>query len=190
MRHSWFGYISVPDVDQAVTEITEAGGTLIMPPTNIPDVGRFSMLTDPQGALFYIMTPSGEGESTSFSPSKIGHAGWNELHAADGHAALAFYGKQFGWGLSEEMDMGPMGKYLLFNTGGDAVGGMLTKHTPAPPHWLYYFNVDDITTAIARVTEAGGTVVNGPHQVPGGLWIIQGEDPQGVMFALVGSEKS
>jgi hypothetical protein len=65
-------------------------------------------------------------------------------------------------------------------------GGMMTKPPMVPvPVWGYYFNVDTIQAAIERVKAGGGTIVNGPHQVPGGQWIVQGVDPQGANFALV-----
>jgi predicted enzyme related to lactoylglutathione lyase len=88
------------------------------------------------------------------------------------------------------MDMGPMGTYLLFNAGGDAIGGMMNDPAFKRPMWLYYFNVDDIEAAQARVQAAGGSVLNGPHEVPGGSWVIQAQDPQGAKFALVGPRKS
>jgi len=190
MKPGWLGYLYVPDVDQAIGAVTAAGGRALMPGMDIPDVGRFAMLADPDGACFYVMPPSGEGESTAFSPGTIGHIGWNELHAADGQAAFAFYTAQFGWEKAGEHDMGPMGKYLLFDAGGVQTGGIFTKHSPAPPHWLFYFNVDDITTGAARVNAGGGSVLNGPHEVPGGQWIIQCQDPQGAMFALASDRKS
>jgi predicted enzyme related to lactoylglutathione lyase len=89
------------------------------------------------------------------------------------------------------MDMGPMGTYRIFNNGGAAIGAMMTrdpKNSPVP-FWLYYFNVEDIDAANARVTEKNGQVLMGPHQVPGDLWILLGQDPQGAMFALVGPRK-
>ena len=46
----------------------------------------------------------------------------------------------------------------------------------------------DIDAAADRVTAGGGTILNGPMEVPGGAWIIQASDPQGAMFALVGSK--
>jgi predicted enzyme related to lactoylglutathione lyase len=54
------------------------------------------------------------------------------------------------------------------------------------PFWLYYVNVGDIDAALERVKAAGGTILNGPMEVPGGDWILQGSDPQGAAFALVG----
>jgi len=80
-----------------------------------------------------------------------------------------------------------MGAYQMFATGGPTVGGMM-KRTPEMPVscWLYYFNVAGIDAAVKRVTVAGGKVLNGPHEVPGGVWIAQCLDPQGAMFAMVG----
>ena len=51
-RPTWLGYIYVPDVDQAVGKIEAAGGTALMPAMDIPNVGRFAVVQDPQGATF------------------------------------------------------------------------------------------------------------------------------------------
>src|SRR3546814_7545110 len=81
---------------------------------------------------------------------------------------------------SSDLDMGSMGIYQLFGKDGTAFGGMMNKPGEMPnPVWTYYFNVDGIEAAAARVKERRGTVLNGPHQVPGGSWIIQCLDPQG-----------
>ena len=53
----------------------------------------------------------------------------------------------------------------------------------------YYFNVDSIDAAAARVRKGGGNVINGPMQVPSGSWIIHCLDPRGAMFALVGPKR-
>ncbi len=186
MKPGWFGYINVADVDACLAAVTAAGGSVCMPANDIPGVGRIAMIRDPQGAAIYVMAPSGTGPSTAFAPGKPGHCGWNELHAADGQAAFSFYSVQFGWSLSSEMDMGPMGKYLLFNAGSEMIGGMMTSPNMPHPAWLTYFMVDDITTAQVRVADAGGSVIHGAREVPGGAWVVNGIDPQGVMFALVG----
>ena len=132
------------------------------------------------------MAPIGEGPSPSFAPDRVGHGGWNELHTTDWRAAEQFYSQEFGWDRSEAMDMGPMGTYLLFNTGDGAIGGMMNSGSLGRPLWLYYFRVEEIMAAKARVEAAGGAVLNGPMEVPGGGWILQARDPQGAMFALTG----
>jgi predicted enzyme related to lactoylglutathione lyase len=57
------------------------------------------------------------------------------------------------------------------------------------PVWLYYFNVDGIDAAVTRITEAGGKIAMGPHQVPGGQWIVSAFDPQGGSFQLLSATK-
>jgi uncharacterized protein len=190
MKPSWLGYIGVANVDKSIASIVAAGGTVHMPPADIPAVGRIAMVADPQGASIYIMTPASTGTSSAFAPGTPGHGGWNELHAKDGAAALAFYSKQFAWGKSSEMDMGPMGKYYLFNVGGSEMwGGMLSDAKTPHPYWLYYFCVEDIDAAQQRVATNGGKVLMDPQKVPTGDWIIHARDPQGAMFALVGPRK-
>jgi predicted enzyme related to lactoylglutathione lyase len=82
--------------------------------------------------------------------------------------------------------MGPMGIYQLFAIDGVPSGGMMTKCADVPaPRWQYYFNVDDIDAAEARVKQRGGQILNGPMEVPGGSWIVQCTDPQGAVFALL-----
>ena len=85
--------------------------------------------------------------------------------------------------------MGPVGTYQIFTTKGQQGGGMMKKMAEEPaPHWLYYITVDAIDAAGERVKSAGGKIVHGPVQVPGGSWIVNGLDPQGAMFALVARE--
>ncbi len=186
MRPAWLGYLDVDDVDVKVSAITEAGGRVHMPPTDIESVGRLAMMTDPQGAAFYIMKPKGTEPSKAFAHGEVGHIGWNELHTTDWEAALAFYSAEFGWEKKHAMDMGSMGTYQMFGAGADAMGGMMNN--PHIPHaaWLFYFNVDDIDAAEKRLASAGGALTRGPQEVPGNMWIIEGCDPQGAAFALVG----
>src|SRR5689334_709682 len=53
-RPVWLGYISVSDVDAEVKAVEQLGGRTQMPPTTIEHVGRLAMITDPQGAPFYV----------------------------------------------------------------------------------------------------------------------------------------
>ena len=52
----WMPYLTVADVDAAVAAATEHGGQVHVPPTDIPEVGRFSMVADPGGAMVYVIT--------------------------------------------------------------------------------------------------------------------------------------
>ena len=108
------------------------------------------------------------------------------LNVDDVEEAVAFYSTLFGWTKAEHHDMGPMGIYQMFATGGETIGGMMTKPPAVPaPCWLYYFNIDAIDAAASRVQAGGGAILNGPMEVPGGHWIVQCRDPQGAVFCLV-----
>lgn len=185
---SWIGYVGVEDVDATTEQAKRLGGAVYMPPTDIPTVGRFSVIADPQGAALGLFKALGPAPENLPEPGMPGRHGWHELLAADWEKAFAFYSALFGWQKAEAVDLGAMGVYQIFAAGGRKIGGMFTKPPTVPaPFWLYYINVGDIDAAVARVTAGGGHILNGPMEVPGGAWIIQGKDPQGAMFALVGN---
>lgn len=189
-RPAWLGYIGVADADDAAARIHAAGGSILKEPTDIPGVGCFAVAADPQGAVFLIMRGAIENPPPPMPPGALGQVGWNELHAGDGQQAFAFYSGLFGWTAGEAFDMGPMGTYQVFATGEAPVGGVMTKTPDLPaPAWMFYFTVDALDAAMDRVKAAGGQILMGPHQVPGGQWIAQGLDPQGAMFALLSSTR-
>lgn len=185
-RPGWIGYVAVDDVDAVAARVREAGGSIHRAADDIPGIGRFAVVSDPQGAAFVLFRGMESGQPPPESGRAPGHVGWHELHAADLETAFAFYAGLFGWTKADAIDMGEMGPYQMFATGGAPVGGMMTARDPTPaPFWLYYFNVDEIGAAVSRVKAAGGQVVNGPLEVPGGSWIAHGLDPQGAFFAIV-----
>jgi predicted enzyme related to lactoylglutathione lyase len=187
---AWNGYVYVDDVDAMTKRATEAGGSMVHEPTDIPTVGRFSVVADPQGAVFSLFKPNPREEDVAWpAPMTPGTVGWHELHAADGASAFDFYGKFLGWKKQDALDMGPMGTYQLFATDEQSVGGMMTDSQAPHPYWLYYIAIDAIDAAIERVKAGGGEVLHGPMEVPGGAWIINGRDPQGAIFALVAPKR-
>ena len=190
----WVGYISVGDVDAHVEKIVEAGGKLWRPATDIPGMLRFAVMSDPQGAAIVVFTPHPNMPSPQrLAPPATGTIGWHELYTTDIEAASEFYNKLFGWTKISDMDMGQMGIYRIFDEGdhkemGD--GGMMNKAPHVPVScWNFYFMVDSIGAAVERVKSGGGKVLNGPMQVPGGGWIINGQDPQGAMFCLLSNKE-
>ena len=165
----------------------EEGGKLHRGPITMPGVIRFAVVADPQGAAFLIATPLIKDAPPPIPPGTPGTVGWHELYASDWKSVFPFCEKPSGWTRADAVDMGPMGTYQLFKTGGEmAAGGMMTKppHIPVP-FWGYYFNVDGIDAGISRVTAGGGKILNGPMEVPGPMWIVNCMDPQGAVFSLV-----
>ena len=194
-RPTWLGYILVPDVDASVAAIQQEGGQLPMPAFDIPGVGRVAMVTDPQGAPFYIMKPlPPEGDpnakSDVFSVDQPQRVRWNELSTTDQDGAVAFYKRQFGWNQEGAMPMGEMGDYRFIQANGVNIGAIMRKPPQLPVSmWTYYIGVDDIDRAAEAVKSGGGQILNGPMEIPGGEFALNAMDPQGAPFGLVGPRK-
>jgi predicted enzyme related to lactoylglutathione lyase len=187
----WLGYVAVADVDGTAARIRAAGCTEYVAPSDIPEVGRFSVFADPQGASLALFHAARDCDDPIPDQSETGRVGWHELHARSVEEALSFYAPLFGWRKTDAMDMGDMGTYQMFGVGDKTLGGMFPKPPTMPrAFWLYYFNVPDIDAAIARVTAGGGRVLMAPMEVPGGGWVVQATDPQGAAFALHGPRKA
>ena len=188
----WMGYVWVEDVDAIVARFNEKGGSTLRAAEDIPGIGRFAVVADPHGAALSVMTPTPpEGKEPEWpEPMSPGTIGWNELYAGNGDEAFAFYAGIFGWSKEMEVDMGPMGVYRCFGVDGKMAGGMMTKPDTMPAAmWCYYFTVEALDPAIETLKAEGGTVVNGPHEVPGGSFIVQAIDPQGGFFALTAAKR-
>ncbi len=184
----WLGYVAVDDVDAAAKAVEAAGGAIQMPPQDIPNVGRFAFLADPQGALFYVMKSLSPDRSLAFAwdRPRDGHVAWNELMTTDPSAAWTFYGERFGWAKDGAMDMGPMGQYEFIRHGG-MIGAIMPKPPQAPVSaWSFYVRVPDIDAAATKVRDGGGTILHGPHEIPGGEFSMNVLDPQGAHIGLVG----
>ena len=191
-RPCWLSYIGVDNVDRSAASIEKAGGTIHMPPQDIPDVGRFAFVADPQGVMFYIMQGTSDRISTSFAAVEpmVGHCAWNELATTDPAGAIAFYTGQFGWRQEGDMDMGPVGKYQFLYQGEGMIGAVMPKVPELPVSaWSYYFRVPDIDQAVSTIEDNGGRILQEPTDIPGGDFAMSGMDPQGAAFALVGARK-
>lgn len=180
----WLAYIGTPDIDATVRDAEGRDATLLHR-GEVADMGKWAVLRDPQGAVFAAHQSAGEPGGHDGEPA-VGEFSWNELYTTDQEAAFAFYAGLFGWEKTEALDMGEAGIYQMFGRAGRTMGGMMTKTAdmPGPPAWLFYTRVPDVDRAAELVTENGGTILNGPMDVPGGDRIVQCADPQGAAFAL------
>jgi predicted enzyme related to lactoylglutathione lyase len=186
----WSGYIHTPDVGKAAQQAVKLGGKIFREPTTVPNVVEFAILTDPSGAMFNVMRPIPQGELTKFAPGTPGTMGWNELLSGDWKQAWDFYHAMFGWEKHQALEMGPVGTYQTFGLDGVSFGGMMNKRPEMPmAYWNYYWNVASCEEAVKKLNAAGGKVMFGPMQVPGGSWIVNAMDAQGAMFAVTSMAK-
>lgn len=185
---AWTPCIATEDIDALCARVPDLGGAILQPPVEVPG-GRFALLQDPQGAVFetyQAQDKNGEAEQDPKPPS--GRFCWYDLNTTDWEGARSFYGELFGWAESGVMSDSPGGTYWMFKSqsGDRTVGGMsnMAGMMKVPAHWLCYVTVDDLDAALERLKGLGGTVMNGPMEVPGGDRIAQCTDAQGAAIAL------
>ncbi len=97
---------------------------------------------------------------TSYEP---GTPSWVDLMTTDVDAAKTFYGGLFGWDLEDQFD-GDTRIYTMASKGGKSTAGMGAMgpgmaESGMPPMWNTYVSVADVDATLAKVTEAGGTVM-------------------------------
>lgn len=180
----WLAYVLVDNAAAALKKAEDLGGSSLHPETDIPNVGKFGILRDPQGAVMAVFTPVGDAPPAEDVPGP-GRMSWHELMTTDHEAAFAFYSALFGWEKDEAMDMGEAGLYQMFKNGGPPLGGIFNKPPQVPAaNWLFYIKVKNVDESVEQARALGARVLHGPTEVPGGDRIVQCLDPQGAAFAL------
>ena len=181
---SWTAYNEVPDIDATIEEVQKLGGNVLVPAQTVTNGRSF------RGASRSGRAPSSPpsrariplGEETD--PQPLGFS-WHELASSDLPGAIKFYEQIFGWKKQSEFDMGDMGVYHMYGRDRFTYGGMMKK----PPRCRCHTGcttsrVDSADAAAERATKAGGKLMVGPMEVPGGDRVAILNDPQGAWFAV------
>jgi predicted enzyme related to lactoylglutathione lyase len=180
----WLGHVRVEDVDATAKRAEQAGGSVLMGPMDIPEVGRMAVIRDPQGAVLSAFQAAGD------MPAVGGVFVWDELTTTDVEGAKRFYGELFAW-TANDMPMGEAGTYTLFKSGErDVAGCMASRGGEAPPHWLVYLATGDVDASTAKARDLGATVYVEPTDIPdmGRFSVVQ--DPTGAVFGLFQSRSA
>ena len=181
MPAAWTPYLATTDVAATVARMTEAGGTVLRPPMEVPRQGHMAIVADPSGAVVGLWQPlAHHGFDVLGSP---GAACWFEVNTWKGPEVREFFATVFRLAPQklEGMD------YWTLHHGGRPRYGVLqmTKEWEGlPPHWSSYFAVEDTDAAAARVRDAGGHVKHGPFDTPFGRMAVCA-DPGGALFSLI-----
>jgi predicted enzyme related to lactoylglutathione lyase len=182
---AWATYVASTDADATTAAATKAGGTVLMPVTDVQDAGRMSIVQDPTGAVIGIW--QAKNHIGAGVVNEAGAFSWSELMTPALDKASKFYKQVFGWDAQpfEGMD------YTVFVNGeqGGIGGAPNSPMEGAPPHWLVYFNVDDTDATVATAKKAGGNVVAEPFDIPQVGRIAVLADPQGGAFAVMQPEQ-
>jgi len=159
----WLAYVSVPNVDEAAAAVKSNGGKILMDPTDIPTVGRFTVLQDPQGAAIAAFK-STEGDGAEIERPEIGTFCWTGLNTTDLGAAEKFYARVFGWTKGSFMGNAEMPVFLR---GQRPAAGMMKAPPGVPPNWLNHILVADLAAARSKAVELGAKVMMDNITAPG-----------------------
>jgi len=185
---NWIIYIAVDNADQAATKAKQLGGTVIVPPFDVMDLGRMAVIQDPTGAHFCAW------QAAKNSGIGIAHVAgtlcWADLSTPDAKRASDFYSGLFGWQImADEKDKSG---YLHIKNGEHFIGGVppaAHRQPGVPPHWLAYFWVDDVDSSAAKAKQMGAKPYLEPTTIEnvGRMAVIA--DPQGAVLAVFNSPK-
>ena len=189
---AWATYISVTDADETAEKVKAAGGSVMIEPMDVMDLGRMGFFVDPTGAAFGVWQPKAfAGADLVNEPNSLC---WNELLTRDAQTDKAFYPSVFGWAAGRPGFEGAPDSYTVWELDGHPVGGMMQMSEemfPAevPAHWGVCFAVADCDATVAKARELGANVTVEPVDMPIGRFagLI---DPQGASFTVMQATSS
>jgi uncharacterized protein len=181
---TWSIYLATDDADVVARKVAEAGGTVVIPPTNVMDHGRMAHFADPTGAHFGVW--QGNKHHGAEVVEEPGAMTWHEVYSRDVDKARAFYTRVFG--LEAKRLDAPGIDYWTLHKGPKTAFGMMqiTEHMPKdePSHWNTYFAVADVDASAKEVIALGGKVLAPPFDTPYGRMTLV-TDPFGAAFCLL-----
>lgn len=183
----WMVYVAVESADDTAKTAAALGGTILVHPFDVSDVGRMAVIQDPTGPVFSVWQP---GKHIGMRIARVdGTFAWAALTTPDIEQAKQFYSSLFGWTIAA-IDPDPTG-HLRISNGEEPIGAITPlppEHDLIPPHWLVYFAVSDCEAAAAKAEHLTAKFHLRPTVIPhvGRVAILS--DPEGAAFALVQSD--
>ncbi len=182
---AWNTYLATDDVDATAAKATGLGGTVVMPPMDVPGFGRMAAIQDPTGAYIFLWKAGQPDETIEYM--KPGTLSWSDLTTRDPEKAADFYSKWVGWDI-KPMDAGPT-PYWQVHVDGVGEGGIMPMPdmmpAEAPAFWMPYFGTTDAAASVAKAKKLGASVQVEPTQVADMLIFAVVTDPAGATFALL-----
>ena len=180
----WVGYVSVPDVGQALGLATSAGGRVVLPARDVAQRGTQAVFRDPDGALLGVMH-STSGDPGEYLPEP-GDWTWAEVFARDTAAAGRFYGGVLGYDVLPDNRTDKPGNLVLVSGGYSRAAVSPVPNRPkAHPVWLLFVRVANVKETVARAVALGGRVLVAPSDTPTNYWRAVLADPAGTPIGVV-----
>jgi len=194
----WLLSVSVADVDVSVAQARDLGAAITVPPSDLPNRGRYAVVADPQGA-FLVLLRATSGDPRDGRVVEPGDWLWTELWTTDAPAAVRFYENLLDYtseGIAARVRDVPADEYREAAAEGDLPivffamfggeeprAGIHQLPGDAAPHWLPYVAVRDAAAATQRALELGAEVLLPPDAVANHEAAIL-VDPTGAAFGV------
>lgn len=182
----WAVYFRSDDAAATTESVAANGGTVIVPPMPVGDIGTMAVYIDPAGGAFGVWQP---GTHPGFvERGSTGTPYWFDEMSMDYAASTAFYPKVFDWTLEAvpAPDDGPSG-YSQVVIGGEANAGIMDAAAMLaeghPSFWQVYITVDDVAAALAKAEELGGSILMPADDTAYGV-LAAIKDPMGAAICI------
>ncbi|MGA3090783.1 MAG: VOC family protein [Terriglobales bacterium] len=185
----WTIYITVDSADATLTQAQQLGGKALAPAFDVMDAGRMAVIEDPTGAIFCVWQAN---KSTGIRIAGVhGTLCWADLSTPDARRASDFYSALFRWQIAAD----PKDKsgYLHIKNGEQFIGGVppsAHRQPGVPPHWMAYFQVDEVDATAKHAKEMGARVLLPPTTMEGVGRMSVIADPEGAVFSIFKSARS
>ena len=180
----WLVSISVDDVDAATEFAGQNGGEVLEPPTELPGRGRYSVISDPQGAILMLLRATGGDPADSDQQVVLNEWGWAELWTDDQAGAVDFYKAAVGYGSLRVAETNGDESIVL---GSDGVPRATVVQLPwddVEPNWIPYMPVASLDMALQNIIDAAGAVLIQSDEAEGEGPAAIVMDPTGGVFAI------
>lgn len=175
----WNAAIACADVDRVAAAARAAGGVITTgEPVDMPGMGRFAPILDPDKSIFSALTP---GPAVPAPSAGTGRFVWERLRTPDPTAVATFYGTTFGW-TARLSDDASGGVFELPD--GTRVAEVVRTPAGDPTGWLPFVLVTDLDAVRAHATGLGGTASE-PVTIPRAGRFSVLTDPDGATLAVI-----
>ncbi|MBT2209047.1 VOC family protein [Actinomadura sp. NEAU-AAG7] len=186
---SWTCYVHTDDLDRTFRAVLDAGGTALVEPVTVANLGRMAVCVDSQGADFGIYQSYDHRGADVMDETDA--LCWIELWCRDTEAAKRFYGAVFGWtGADRGFDRWNVADrvyrpsvYTDWLLGDRPLAGMLPMDGSSQAHWIPYFWVTDCDSATGEAVDLGAVTEIPPNDAVHGRFSVVA-DPTGARLGL------
>lgn len=180
---TWSVSLATPDAAKTAALAAEHGGSVVVEPMQIADLGTMVVVTDASGLAH------GGWQADTFpgfqTSDEAGDPIWFEAYTKDFPTTSGFLRDVFSWDVVMSGDTDEF-RYASNGDEQSATAGLMdaAAFDDMPPMWSFYVKVDDMDACLAKVTELGGSVVQGPDDTPYGVLSVV-TDPNGQVFKVM-----